>query len=124
MPEQLQQNFADLERIRILETKYTSMRDRVLIVNQNMIDQYKKMHTDVSSLREEIKEIKKTAYDLKEIIEHIVSELKYYAKSEQVKVIEKYINFWNPLNFVTENEVKKIIKEEKDAPKKRRAGKQ
>jgi hypothetical protein len=28
-----------------------------------------------------------------------------------VKVLEKYINFWNPVKFVTQNEVEAIVKE-------------
>ena len=116
MPE-LQQDFSEQERLRLIEAKYTLMRDRLLIINQNMIDQYKRMNKEISLLREEIKDIKKTSYDLKEIIEHLVSEMRFFAKIEHVKVIEKYINFWNPLNFTTEKDVRRIIEE--NATKKR-----
>src|SRR3989344_6139674 len=116
MPE-LQQDFSEQERLRLIEAKYTLMRDRLLIINQNMIEQYKRMNKEISLLREEIKDIKKTSYDLKEIIEHLVSEMRFFAKVEQVKVIEKYINFWNPLNFTTEKDVRRIIEE--NATKKR-----
>ncbi|MBI4448282.1 hypothetical protein HY643_04840, partial [Candidatus Woesearchaeota archaeon] len=34
-----------------------------------------------------------------------------FAKKENVKVLEKYINLWNPLNFVTREEAKRIAKE-------------
>jgi len=41
----------------------------------------------------------------------IIKELDIFAKKEQLKVLEKYINLWNPLNFVTTKEVEKIIEE-------------
>jgi len=52
MPEQLQQDFNESERLRLIESKYTLMRDRLLIINQNMIEQYKKMNKEISLLRE------------------------------------------------------------------------
>ncbi len=32
-------------------------------------------------------------------------ELEFFARKENLKVLEKYINLWNPLNFVTKEEV-------------------
>ena len=41
----------------------------------------------------------------------IVRELEETAKREEVKVLEKYINYWNPIKFVTQNEVEAIVSE-------------
>ena len=40
-----------------------------------------------------------------------ISELKNAAKRDEVKVLEKYINIWNPVKFVTQNEVESIVKD-------------
>jgi len=32
-----------------------------------------------------------------------------FARKENVKVIEKYIGFWNPLNFVTQRDLERAI---------------
>ena len=37
--------------------------------------------------------------------------MKTSAKRDEVKVHEKYINLWNPVKFVTQNEVESIVKE-------------
>ena len=39
--------------------------------------------------------------------------LKPKHRKEQIKVLEKYINMWNPLNFVTEEEVLELIEKNK-----------
>ena len=41
----------------------------------------------------------------------LVKELQTAAKRDEVKVLEKYINLWNPVKFVTQNEVEQIVKE-------------
>ncbi len=99
------------EKLRFLESRYSLMRDRMLIINQNMIDQYKKLNSEVKLINDDLKEIKRDLNDLKELNRHVISELQTFARKDNLKVLEKYINFWNPLNFVTEDEVKKLIEE-------------
>ena len=36
-------------------------------------------------------------------------ETDFFAKKNDIKVLEKYINLWNPLDFVTEEEVEMIV---------------
>jgi hypothetical protein len=110
------QNFQQVdphERLRLLEYRYGLMRDRMLLINQNFLSGHRDVLSEVKALDAEIKEIKKDVFELKEIIHHAIGELKDCAKKDSLKVLEKYINVWNPLNFVTEKEVHDIIKEHK-----------
>ncbi|MCD4666430.1 hypothetical protein K8R47_01320 [archaeon] len=99
-----------MERIKILESRYNLMRERLLIINQNMINEYKKISKDMNLIENEVKEIRSDMFEIKEAVQHIVHELKFFAKKDQLLVLEKYINLWNPLNFVTEKEVLELIK--------------
>ncbi len=76
-----------------------------------MILEYKKVLSEVRTINTDIKEIKTELFNIKEILRHLVSELERTARKEEVKVLEKYINLWNPMNFVSETEVKKMIQE-------------
>nr|MBA4405151.1 hypothetical protein [Nanoarchaeum sp.] len=96
-------------RIRILEGKYTVTRERMLLINQNMIDHYKILTTEIKSINEELREIKESLELIKETTRNIVKEMSFFARKEQMKVLEKYINMWNPLNFVTEQQVLELI---------------
>jgi len=100
-------------RVRILEGKYSLTRERMMTINQNMIDHYKSSKADIKVLKEDIKEMKETVENLKKTIKDIIKELRLFARKDKLKIIEKYINFWNPLNFVTEEEVLKLIEKNK-----------
>ena len=100
-------------RVRILEGKYSLTRERMMTINQNMIDHYKSSKADIKILKEDIKEIKETLESLKKTVKDIIKELRFFARKDKLKIIEKYINFWNPLNFVTEEEVLKLIEKNK-----------
>ncbi len=96
-------------RIRVLENKYSLFGERLLVINQNMIEEYKKIIRNIRSVDDEIKEIKKDIFNIKEIISGLTKELKLFARKDSLKVLEKYINLWNPMNFVTEKDVNNII---------------
>lgn len=98
-------------RLRVLEGKQRLFSERLLVVNQNMIDEYKQMMKDVKLVDSELKEMKSDLDNVKNILKHLTEESSEFVKKDSVKVLEKYINLWNPLNFVTEDEVKTMIKE-------------
>ncbi len=99
-------------RVRVLESKYSLFGERLLVINQNMIDEYKKLMRDIKQIESEISEMKKEVFYLKEVLNDFNKEFDMFARKDNVKVLEKYINLWNPLNFVTEKEVIEIIKRE------------
>ncbi len=120
--EETQQDYGSLaeinSRIRLLESKYTLMRERVFVINQNMIEEYKKLMGEMKGINEEVTEIKRDLAKIKEITANTVKEMEFFARKDQLKVLEKYINFWNPLNFVTQKEVQELIEESQHKEKK------
>jgi len=100
-------------RLRVLESRYSIMRERIFIINQNLIDHYRKLSQDIKSINSDIKEIKNNLFSIKETSKNLIKEMGFFAKKENLKVLEKYINMWNPLNYVTEEEVLELIKKHK-----------
>jgi len=98
-------------RLRILEESITNIRRELQVTEQNMLGKNKIFATEIRTLTSDIGDIKKEISEIKERIVDFIGELKEAAKKEDVKVLEKYINFWNPVNFVTHNEVEALVKE-------------
>lgn len=118
------QSISPEERIRILESRYGIMRDRIFLINQNMIQEYRKLNKEIKLIDSEVKSVKQDLNEIKNILRNVVNEMQSFARKENVKVLEKYINFWNPLNFVTEKEVIEIMNRgEKNSPEETAIGK-
>lgn len=98
-------------RLRTLEERYSNLQTKTQITEQNMISRHKQTTTEIKSINTELNEIKKEIIEIKDKILLIIKEIQGYAKKEELKVLERYIHFWEPLNFVTRNEVKEIINE-------------
>lgn len=102
-----------MNRVRALESKYNLLGERLLIVNQNMITQFKKDAAEVKAINDDIKEIKTDLFKTKELIKDLSRELKFFATKEDVKALEKYINLWNPMKFITEDDLKRITQKKR-----------
>lgn len=122
MPEEYQTDLtyvlSDLNtRTRTLEGRYNILGERLLVVNQNMIEEYKKMITELKTQEQDITELKREIENLKDILRQMLKEIDSFAKKENLKVLEKYINLWSPLKFVTENEVNSLIEKKLEQKK-------
>ena len=111
--------YAPSERVRVLESKYGYLRDRIVLINENLITEYKKLSQEIKVVDSELKDLKKDIFEIKEALRHVLGELKFFARKENFKVLEKYINMWNPFNFVTEEEVLRLIKEKRGVKNRR-----
>ena len=96
-------------RTRILEIKYNLIAEKLLLINQNLIDEYRKVDAQIKSTNKDIAEIKNELFEIKESMHNIVKELENFSKKSDLKVLEKYINMLNFMKFVTEDDVKKLI---------------
>ena len=42
---------------------------------------------------------------------HFIKELELLAKKDDVEVIKKYLNYWEPMKFIQASQVEKVVKE-------------
>jgi len=101
-------------RMRLLEDRYSKVRDRLILMNQNMIDEFKLFNNSFETLTEEMRLMRKDLEEVRKVTKDILLASKQFADKKNVRVLEKYINLWNPLNFVTEKDVQKLIQEVND----------
>jgi predicted RNase H-like nuclease (RuvC/YqgF family) len=98
-------------RVRMLEESNTNFRKRFQVTEQNMLNKHRLFTTELKTIYSDINEIKKELIEIKDKVLMLIKELQSYAKKEDVKVLERYVNLWEPVNFVTQNEIKDIVKE-------------
>jgi len=99
-------------RIRMIEERYDNLRRKTQVTDQNMLMNQRKVVNEMKTFQSSITEMKRDINDIKEKIRMIIKDLNESAKKEDITVLQKYINLWEPVNFVTRNEVKQILKEE------------
>lgn len=98
-------------RVRVLEERNTNMQNRMEIIEQNMISRHKQLNTEIKTMLSENNELKKDISEIKDRILMLIKELQISAKKEEVDILKKYMELWEPVNFVTHNEAEELIQE-------------
>lgn len=100
-----------ISRLRVMEERYTNIQVELRVTEENMIKRNKKITTDIKTLTLDINELRKEINEIKEKVLLIIKEMRNAAKKEDMNVLQKYIEMWEPMNFVTHKEVGEIIDE-------------
>ncbi len=98
-------------RVRTIENKYNLLAERLLITNQNTVESHKRLSEEFTKTNRELQNLKTSITTFKDTIKKLIEEISDFATKQEIKVLERYINMWNPLNFVTTEEVENIINE-------------
>ena len=104
-------------RLRLLEEGFTNLRRIFQVTEENIIAKNKHYSAEIKTITSDITEIRKEIQELKDKVLLVIRELQTVARKEEVKVLEKYINLWNPVKFVSQNEIEGIINEVLDKRK-------
>ena len=98
-------------RVRILEDRYQNIRAKIQLIKQNMLDNQKKAVSDHQSSQDDLMRFKRSLADLELKTDTIIKELLLCAKKEEVDVLKKYLDFWEPVQFVTREQMERRIKD-------------
>ena len=65
--------------------------------------------TDVKMVNQDLLELKRNEEKTHQKMDLIIKELKKTAGAEEVITLKKYVEFWNPLNFVTQRDLDRAL---------------
>jgi hypothetical protein len=104
----LTKSITNLEmRLKILEDRYANLRKKTQLTDQNMIESEKDIWEEVRNVNDDLIELKKKVNEIIHHISQMNEELKTTAKKYDLRVIENYLDLWQPMNFVTKEELEK-----------------
>lgn len=108
-PEVLQQLRDVSRRLRTLEERALSLRKTIQIHEQDVLGKHKKVTMELKSLADDLVATRKDMKNIQEKLMLLVGELQQFARKDDVLVLKKYINLWEPIQFVTRNEVQRLV---------------
>lgn len=97
--------------LRILEERYSTLRNKTQVSEQNIIDLEKDVTSDIRLLSDDSVDLKRDIKDVKDKLRLISAEMKNLVKKHEFRVIDRYLDMWQPMNFVTKNELNRLIEE-------------
>lgn len=102
------QFLADINvRFRDLEEKNRMLKDRLLLVGQNLIEAREKTNSDIIEIKKELETIKKNIERLIGFIETASAEFPKFARKEDLEILARQAKMFQPLEFVRKKDLKK-----------------
>jgi len=94
-------------RFRDLEEKNRMLRDRVLLIGQNLIETKEKTAEDILEIKKDLENIKRNMERLISFLETASSEFGKFARKEDLDILAKQAKMFQPLDFVRKKDLKK-----------------
>ncbi len=98
-------------KIRDLEERQRLLKDRVLLLGQNLLDIREESDQSVIILKKELETLKSEVARFGALINSIAEESGNFVRKEELAIIERQIKMFEPLNLVRLQDLDKIIEE-------------
>ncbi|MBI2669095.1 hypothetical protein HYX14_04605 [Candidatus Woesearchaeota archaeon] len=92
-----------------LESKVNGLVRQADILKNDFIKRTNDLKKDAKTLNADLLELKREQQKTQEKMDLVIKELKQTAGSEEVTMIKKYMDYWNPMTFVTQRDVERIV---------------
>ncbi|MBN1501936.1 hypothetical protein JW930_00190 [Candidatus Woesearchaeota archaeon] len=100
-----------MRRLRILEERYTNLRKKNQLTDQNMLDTSKKIMEELKISQSTITELKRELQDMNSKITVLAEEIQSCVPKRDFDMVSRYLDFWEPMNFLSREESEKIVQE-------------
>ena len=101
-------------RINEVEEKQRLLRDRALLIGENLISTKEDYDTENNEIKKQIDKINLEIKNLKQLSERIVNELGNLARKTELDILKKQFEMFNPLKIARIKDVEIMIQEALD----------
>ncbi|MFW6286277.1 MAG: hypothetical protein ACOC16_04115 [Nanoarchaeota archaeon] len=98
------------EKQKDVESSVDLLKEKLDLLDHNSIKNIKKIFNDIKSIRGELRELKSDINEIKEFNTKVQKQLNITASKDDVNKLDKYIDLWQPMDFVTRTELEQFRK--------------
>ena len=99
-------------RINEIEEKQRLLKDRLLLVGENLISTKEEQEKENLEFKTRLKSIEEDIKELKQLNKRIIDELNNFARKTEVSILEKQFQMFEPLKTARLTDVEKIVRQE------------
>ena len=116
MPVQPQQEQpVDIAKLYLLikgvESKVNTLVREVEVVKNDLMKKQQELKKDTKDFGGDLLELRREQEKSLQKMDLVIKELKNTAGAEEVITLKKYLDLWNPLNFVTQRDVERVVEQ-------------
>ncbi|MAF99089.1 MAG: hypothetical protein CMH61_00605 [Nanoarchaeota archaeon] len=94
-----------------VEGKVNRLGKETETLKMNFMHKVAELTKEIKMLNNELVQVKREREALKTKMDVVIKELGMTAGKEEVMVLQKYIDLWNPMHFATQQDVERLIQQ-------------
>ena len=98
-------------RLSVLEERAVNLQKKTQLTEQGLLEYERETRADLKAVTERLTELARKVEDVREKIDAMAGELGSVVKKHEFTVLERYMDMWEPLSFVTRTEAKMLLKD-------------
>ncbi|MBU0756807.1 MAG: hypothetical protein KKF44_01970 [Nanoarchaeota archaeon] len=100
-----------LRRLRILEERYSNLRKKNQLSDQNMLEDTKRLSQEIAVIQSTVNDLKKEVIEVNTKIKLLTEEMSQSVRKADLDLLSKYLDLWQPMNFIRKEEAKRIVED-------------
>jgi hypothetical protein len=97
--------FAEVNtRIRDLEEKQRILKDRTLLIGENLVDIKERLNEDLIEIKKEIENMRQQLDRVRSFLETASEEFSKFARKEDLEILSKQAKMFKPLEFIKQED--------------------
>ena len=92
-----------------LESKVNNLVREMDVIKNDFVGKSNQLRKEMKALTDDLLEVKHGQQQALQKMDLIIKELKKTAGVEEVMTLKRYVEFWNPLSFVTQRDLDRAI---------------
>jgi len=99
-------------RLNELEEKQRLLKDRILLVGNNLISTKEGYEKQFLEIKKQLKQLDSEIKSIKQLNERITNEMMNFARKPELDILKRQFKMFEPLEFARIKDVRDIVKEE------------
>lgn len=98
------------EQIKVLEERFRNVDRKTEVIEDNILSVNKRQNVEIRTLMARLLESQKELDMVKKRMVEMANDMHNFARKEAVDTLKKYVEYWEPIKFVTNKEVEELVK--------------
>jgi len=99
-------------RMNELEEKQRLLKDRVLLIGNNLISSREDSEKEFLEIKKQLKIFESEIKSIKQLDERIINEIGNFARKSELEMIKRQFKIFDPLEYARIKDIKQIVREE------------
>jgi len=96
-------------RLKVLEERYANLVRREQLSEQNLLQFEKDLRSELRALQKRLLETRKHLTTIQERLDTVQGQIGSSVQRHELRVLDAYIDMWQPASFLTREEARKMI---------------